>query len=72
MTDTPYSRESLLLFVDFKWLMRGIGWCVDVGRLREDAAYAQGCILRALASNRPLLQACARQVARRTGATVPG
>lgn len=41
---------DFLLLVDFKWLMAGQGWWVDLTRLQRDAAYADDCIASALAS----------------------
>ena len=61
---------DFLLLVDFKWLMAGQGWWVDLTRLQRDAAYADGCIASALASAcEPLreraaaLQACCTDLA---------
>jgi hypothetical protein len=61
---------DFLLLVDFKWLMAGQGWWVDLTRLQRDAAYADGCIASALASRcEPLrqraedLQACCLDLA---------
>ena len=45
-----------VFLVDFKWLMAGLGWWVDVPRLRRDALYADQCARRGLASESPLLQ----------------
>ncbi|MES1162634.1 MAG: hypothetical protein ABUL50_06195, partial [Rhizobacter sp.] len=42
--------------VSFKWLMAGRGWWVDLSRLREDAAYARGCVQRGLDSGLELLR----------------
>lgn len=61
---------DFLLLVDFKWLMAGQGWWVDLTRLQRDAVYADGCIASALASAcAPLreraaeLQACCSDLA---------
>lgn len=55
-TDTEDDRQ-LLDLVTFKWLMAGIGWRVDVPRLRKDADYARVCAQRGLESGQPLLGA---------------
>lgn len=54
--------EDLLLLVDFKWLMVGIGWWVDLTRWRGDGAYAHQCLERAMESNSAVLRACACDV----------
>lgn len=41
--------------VDFKWLMAGLGWWVDLSRVRRDPAYAGECVRRGLASDSTLL-----------------
>ncbi|HEX6362457.1 MAG TPA: hypothetical protein VFZ93_05865 [Albitalea sp.] len=46
----PESDNVLVDLVDFKWLMAGDGWWVDVPRLRRDAAYAGQCLRAGLAS----------------------
>ena len=46
---------ELLELVAFKWLMAGIGWRVDVPRLRKDADYARVCAQRGLESGHPVL-----------------
>ena len=51
---SPQSR--FLDLVDFKWLMAGVGWRVNLSRLQQDAAYADGCLQRALSSGVPLLR----------------
>lgn len=40
----------LLAKVDFKWLMSGQGWRVDLHRLQSDPSYAAGLLRFALAS----------------------
>jgi hypothetical protein len=35
--------------------MAGLGWWVDLSRLRRDACYADECARRGLASDSPLL-----------------
>ncbi|HXD07604.1 MAG TPA: hypothetical protein VN680_16250 [Burkholderiaceae bacterium] len=47
--------------VDFKWLMAGQGWWVDLGHLQRDRTYALACVRRGMASNvAPLREACRR------------
>jgi hypothetical protein len=53
-TDTASDNE-LLDLVTFKWLMAGIGWRVDLPRLRADADYARVCAQRGLDSGQWLL-----------------
>jgi hypothetical protein len=48
--------DGLLAMVDFKWLMAGLGWRVDLTRMRGDAAYLGACAQRGLASESPLLR----------------
>jgi len=51
--------DSLLAEVDFKWLMAGHGWHVDVARLRSDPAYAAQILGKAMASEFEALRDCA-------------
>ena len=38
------SQEEVFVdLVSFKWLMAGIGWRVDLTRMRRDACYAREC-----------------------------
>jgi hypothetical protein len=60
-TRTMDPQSSMLLEVDFKWLMAGHGWWVDTTRLHKDPAYAAAC----LASARRLPSATVRQCAAR-------
>jgi hypothetical protein len=53
-TDSDSDTE-LLDLVTFKWLMAGIGWRVDLPRLRADADYARVCAQRGLESGQWLL-----------------
>ncbi|NDZ18859.1 hypothetical protein C7T35_39525 [Variovorax sp. WS11] len=53
----PEGSDRFLKLVDFKWLMAGIGWWVDLSRLQSDEAYIEECLQRALRSNSELLQA---------------
>ena len=56
------AREDMLLLVDFKWLMSGLGFWVDRGRWRADPDYADACIARGCDSRHQPLQHCARQL----------
>ena len=47
--------SELLDLVSFKWLMAGIGWRVDLTRLRQDTDYARTCAQRGLDSGQALL-----------------
>ena len=47
--------DTFLDLVDFKWLMAGLGWWVDLSRVRRDAVYASECVQRGLASDSTLL-----------------
>ena len=49
-------RDALVDLVDFKWLMAGHGWWVDLPRLRRDADYAGECVRHGLASGSMLLR----------------
>lgn len=51
--DGPFLR-----LVDFKWLMIGLGWRIDISRFLRDAAYARECLQRGLASESELLRQC--------------
>lgn len=57
-TATAFQRadDGLLTMVDFKWLMAGLGWRVDLTRMRRDAAYLGVCAQRGLASESALLR----------------
>lgn len=48
--------DALLKLVDFKWLMAGVGWRVDLTRLQHDSAYTRQCLERALKSESALLR----------------
>jgi len=60
-TDTETHTE-LLDLVTFKWLMAGIGWRVDLPRLRSDTDYARVCAQRGLESGQWLLGARAAEL----------
>ena len=48
--------DSLLRLVDFKWLMAGMGWWIDLSRLQRDSAYAGECVQHGLGSGCELLR----------------
>lgn len=52
----PEGSDRFLSLVDFKWLMAGKGWWVDLSRLQSDKAYVDECLQRALRSDSELLQ----------------
>jgi hypothetical protein len=49
-------NDRFLNLVDFKWLMAGVGWRVDLSRLQSDRAYMDECLQRALRSESELLR----------------
>lgn len=55
-TKGPEGSDTFLNLVDFKWLMAGIGWWVDLSRLQSDGAYVDECLQRALRSDSELLR----------------
>jgi hypothetical protein len=42
--------EVFVDLVSFKWLMAGLGWRVDLTRMRRDASYARDCAARGLSA----------------------
>ena len=54
-----HQRLDMLIEVDFKWLMAGLGWLVDPERLRTDPLYANDCLRFAAQSGSNPLQTCA-------------
>src|SRR6202008_4291621 len=48
--------HTFLDLVDFKWLMAGRGWWVDLSRLQRDVTYAGECLQRGLSSGSELLR----------------
>lgn len=48
--------DIFLNLVDFKWLMAGMGWWVDLSRLQSDRAYIDECLQRAQKSGSELLR----------------
>ena len=49
-------NDAFLKLVDFKWLMAGVGWRVDLARLQSDKTYMDECLQRALRSDSELLR----------------
>lgn len=64
----PEGDEHLLALVDFKWLMVGLGWRIDLSRLCRDAAYLGECARLGLASELPLLRQRSADLLHRHGA----
>ena len=54
--EDPEGSHRFINLVDFKWLMAGMGWWVDLSRLQSDKAYASACIQNALTSGSELLR----------------
>ena len=59
---SPESENPIVDLVDFKWLMAGHGWWVDVARLQRDAAYARTCVAQGIASGSSVLRRRSVQV----------
>jgi HEAT repeat protein len=55
-TKDPEGDDAFLNLVDFKWLMAGVGWWVDLSRLQSDRGYIDECLQRALKSDSELLR----------------
>ena len=55
-TKGPGGGDAFLNLVDFKWLMAGVGWWVDLSRLQSDRSYIDECLQRALKSDSELLR----------------
>ena len=53
---------ELLELIDFKWLMAGEGWHVDLARLQRDAHYADDCFACASRSLCEPLRRCAQHL----------
>jgi hypothetical protein len=53
----PDGNDSFLKLVEFKWLMAGVGWWVDLTRLQRDGSYGDECLQRAMSSGSLPLQA---------------
>lgn len=52
----PEGSNRFLNLVDFKWLMAGMGWWVDLSLLQSDKGYVDECLQRALTSDSELLR----------------
>jgi hypothetical protein len=48
--------DAFLNLVDFKWLMAGVGWWVNLSRLQRDRNYIDECLQHALRSDSELLR----------------
>jgi len=62
-------RRLLLEEVNFKWLMAGLGWWVDMSRFRVDRLYAAHYLALASASESAELRKCAALLEPRRGTT---
>ncbi len=51
-------NDTFLHLVDFKWLMAGVGWWVNLTRLQRDGAYADECLQYALKSDSKAVREC--------------
>ncbi len=49
-------HDAFLNLVDFKWLMAGVGWWVNLSRLQRDRNYIDECLQHALRSDSELLR----------------
>jgi hypothetical protein len=54
--NTLVHDDQFLDLVDFKWLMAGLGWRVDLSRFQRDISYAGQCALRGLSTDSAVLQ----------------
>jgi hypothetical protein len=54
--------DFFLKLVDFKWLMAGMGWWVDLTRLQSDRTYIDECLQRALRTDSDLLRKHSKQL----------
>jgi hypothetical protein len=52
-------RVLLLEEVNFKWLLAGLGWWIDMSRFHSDLNYATHFLALAEASGSPTLRDCA-------------
>jgi len=52
------SRDLLLLQVNFKWLMSGLGWWVDMSRFRTDTSYADHLLMLGSSAESAVLRKC--------------
>jgi hypothetical protein len=68
MEESSISREDTLSLVDFKWLMAGQGYWLDVPRWGRDADYAHRFTALALACGNVAVRAAARRLMLRSNA----
>jgi len=66
-TSAIAAGAELVDFVDFKWLMAGEGHRIDLDRLRDDRAYAGGCLALACGSGSATLRSAGVRLARLMG-----
>ena len=52
----PQGSDRFHNLVDFKWLMAGVGWWVNLSRLQSDVTYSYECLQRALTSDSEFLR----------------
>ncbi|MDM0065231.1 hypothetical protein [Variovorax sp. J31P207] len=52
----PERSDRFINLVDFKWLMAGMGWWVNLSRLQTDRDYIDECLQLAMTSDSELLQ----------------
>lgn len=65
--ELPDQRNLVLEEVNFKWLMAGVGWCVDMSRFRSDLVYASHYLNLAKSSESMELRNCACQLQQQMG-----
>lgn len=65
--DVSDERSQMLEEVNFKWLMAGMGWWVDMSRFRSDPVYASHYLNLARASESMELRKCAAQLHHQMG-----
>jgi hypothetical protein len=63
--ESSFAREDTLLLIDFKWLMAGQGWWLDMAAWGSDRAYTAQLLQCALQSDNATLRATATLVLRR-------
>jgi hypothetical protein len=62
-------RVLLLEEVNFKWLLAGLGWWIDMTRFHSDIPYATHFLALAEASSSPTLRDCAASLQRHNAMT---
>ena len=63
LSPPPAAAPGLLDLVDFKWLMAGLGHCIDLDRLQDDRAYLRDCLALAAGSDTSTLRQAAQRLA---------